>query len=60
MIRVASHVLGVTAVYMGTVYGVSVLADYLGGPNVANVASATSAIFLFPVWLVSLSLGKGP
>ena len=60
MIRVVSHVLGVTTVYMGTVYGVSALADYLGGPNVANIASATAAIFLFPVWLASLSLGKSP
>lgn len=60
MIRVASHVIGVSTVYMGAVYGVSALAEYLAGANVANVASATAAIFLFPVWLISLSLGKAP
>lgn len=60
MIRVASHVIGVSTVYMGTVYGVSWLADYLAGPHAANVASATAAILLFPIWLAGLSLGKAP
>lgn len=60
LIRVASHVLGVTAACMGTVYGVSALAEYLGGPNAANVASGVAAVFLFPVWPGGLSLGKAP
>lgn len=60
MIRTASHVIGVTAAYMGAVYGVSRLAEYLAGPHAANVASATAAIALFLPWLASLSLGKSP
>lgn len=58
MIRVASHVLGVTAAYLGAVYGVSALADWLGGPNVANVASGIAAVAGFPAWLGGLSLGR--
>lgn len=57
---IATHAIGVTAVYMGVVYGVSWLAGQLAGPNAANVASAVAAISLFLPWLAGLSLGKAP
>lgn len=60
MIRVASHVIGVSTVYMGTVYGVSWCAEYLAGPTAGSVAASVAAIALFLPWLASLSLGKAP
>ena len=60
MIRVASHVIGVTVTYLGAVYGISWLAEYLAGPTAGSVAASVAAIALFLPWLASLSLGKSP
>lgn len=58
MIRIAMHVIGVTACYVAACYGVGAIAGHLGGVHAESVARTTSAMVLLPFWGLGLALDR--